>query len=211
MVRKTRGLVALLGGVGITVAACRSPAPPPAASATPAPVAAPAPPATPAVGLYVSNETSGDLTIIDANTLTVVATEKLGKRPRGLKVSPDGTRLYVALSGSPIGGPGVDEKTLPPADKSADGIGVFDLAQGKLLKVLPSGSDPETVAVSADGTQVFVANEDAALASIVDVADGKIAYTFKIGEDPEGTGVTPDGKQPTALGHVRGRRHGVHH
>ena len=31
----------------------------------------------------------------------------------------------------------------------------------KLLKVLPSGTDPEVVAVSHDGTRVFVANEDA--------------------------------------------------
>ena len=149
----------------------------------------------PAVAVYVTNEGSGDLTVIDATAQSAVATIRLGKRPRGLKASPDHTRLYVALSGSPIAGPGVDEKTLPPADKSADGIGVFDLLQGKLLKVLPSGSDPETVAVSADGTQVFVANEDAALASIVDVADGHIAHTFKIGDEPEGTGVTPDGRQ----------------
>jgi hypothetical protein len=32
----------------------------------------------------------------------------------------------------------------------------------KMLKVLPSGTDPELVAVSHDGTHVFVANEDAA-------------------------------------------------
>ena len=115
----------------------------------------------PDLGLYVTNETSGDLTVIDVPTLAVVATIPLGKRPRGIAASPDGTRLYVALSGSPSTG-GVEGKTLPPPDRSADGIGVVDLLQGKLVKILTSGPDPEGVAVSADGTRVFVANEDAA-------------------------------------------------
>ena len=67
--------------------------------------------------------------MIDAATLTAVATIPLGKRPRGIAASPDGTRLYVALSGSPDAGPGVDEKTLPPPDRSADGIGVVDVSK----------------------------------------------------------------------------------
>ena len=67
----------------------------------------------PAVGLYVTNELSGDLSVIDATTLSIVTTIRLGKRPRGIAASPDGRRLYVALSGSPNAGPGVDEKTLP--------------------------------------------------------------------------------------------------
>ena len=71
-------------------------------------------------------------------------------RPRGIAVSPDQSQVFVALSGSPIAGPGVDEKTLPPADKSADGIGVVDTKTNTMLKVLKSGSDPETVALSKD-------------------------------------------------------------
>src|SRR5579864_584990 len=172
------------------LAACgRAEAPPQAPAKPPAP----APPKIPAVGLYVTNESSGDLTVIDAATLSPVATIALGKRPRGIAASPDGRRLYVALSGSPNAGPGVDEKTLPPPDRSADGIGVVDLAQGKLLKVLPSGTDPEQLAVSHDGTRVFIANEDAGKASIVDVDSGRILETFKIGDEPEGVSVEPSG------------------
>src|SRR6476646_6993324 len=76
--------------------------------------------------VYVTNETSGDLTVIDGATLETVATIALGKRPRGLRLSPDSRLLYVALSGSPLAPPGVDESTLPPPDKTADGIGVVD-------------------------------------------------------------------------------------
>jgi YVTN family beta-propeller protein len=148
-------------------------------------------PAPPSVGVYITNETSGDLSVIDANTQTVVSTISLGKRPRGIAVSPDKSTLYVALSGSPPAPPGVDESTLPPPDRTADGIGVVDIRQQKLIKVLPSGTDPEVVAVSHDGTRVFVANEDAAIASVVDVATGKILQTFPTGEEPEGVAVQP--------------------
>src|SRR6476660_7338354 len=104
-----------------------------AAKTAGAPAAVPSPPPQPALGLYVTNEQSGDLSVIDVETGTVVNTIKLGKRPRGIAASPDGTKLFIALSGSPAAGPGVDEKSLPPPDRSADGIGVVDVKEGKLL------------------------------------------------------------------------------
>src|SRR5262245_42367100 len=89
--------------------------------------------------VYVTNERSGDLSIIDGGSLEVVATVPLGKRPRGIHASPDGRTIYVALSGSPIAPPGVDESTLPPPDKSADAIGVFDVQSYKLTRLIHAG------------------------------------------------------------------------
>ncbi len=163
---------------------------PPAASPR-EPSVAVRPPSPPAVGVYVTNEASGDLSIIDASSQSLVATVALGKRPRGIAVSPDRTTLYVALSGSPSAGPGVDEKTLPPPDRQADGIGVVDVRQQKLLRVLPGGTDPEQVVVSRDGTRLFIANEDAATASVIDVAGGQVVETFKTGAEPEGVSLEP--------------------
>src|SRR3954469_7265860 len=155
--------------IALAVSACGGSAPPATTQAPPA--AAPAPPPPPAVGIYVTNEASGDLSIVDAAAQAVVATIPLGKRPRGIAASPDGKFLYVALSGSPSAPPGVDEKTLPPPDRKADGIGVVDIAQRKLVRVLTSGPDPEQVAVSHDGTRIFVANEDAASLTVIDAGD----------------------------------------
>src|SRR5688572_19616477 len=73
--------------------------------------------------LYVTNERAGTMTVIDPARGEAIGTVTLGKRPRGIVATADGSRVYVALSGSPIAGPGVDESTLPPADKGADGIG----------------------------------------------------------------------------------------
>src|SRR5277367_6375624 len=128
-----------------------------AGCSTPAPVqqAEKAPAESTAFRIYVTNEVSGDMTVIDSGTSKVIATVPLGKRPRGIHASPDRKTIYVALSGSPIAGPDVDESTLPPPDKSADGIGVFDVAQNKIIRMIKGGSDPENFDVSKDGTQLF--------------------------------------------------------
>src|SRR5215467_10200948 len=96
--------------------------------------------------IYVSNERSGDITVIDGASLKAVATFAVGKRPRGVHASPDGKVVYVALSGTPIEGPPEldangnpvfkrdkkdDDDDDVAADKSADGIGVVDVATRK--------------------------------------------------------------------------------
>src|SRR5437868_14010424 len=73
----------------------------------------------PAYLVYVSNEGSGDMTVIDPGQPQAIATIPLGKRPRGIHAGSG--FIFVALSGSPAAPPGVDESKLPPPDKSADG------------------------------------------------------------------------------------------
>jgi YVTN family beta-propeller protein len=143
--------------------------------------------------IYVTNERSGDLSEIDSSTFQVT-TIPLGKRPRGIHASPDGRFLYIALSGSPLAPPGVDESKLPPPDRSADGIGEFDVRQNKLVRVIESGIDPENFDITKDGKTLIVSNEDDAKASFVDIASGKIKKALSMGEEPEGVKVSPDGK-----------------
>src|SRR5262245_28504910 len=52
------------------------------------------------VRVFVTNEKSNDVTVIDAATRTVVKTLPVGQRPRGVTVSPDGRRVYVSNSNS---------------------------------------------------------------------------------------------------------------
>jgi YVTN family beta-propeller protein len=145
-------------------------------------------------GLYVSNEMSGDIAVIDVATHLVKARIPVGKRPRGIRASPDGTLVYVALSGSPIAGPGVDPKTLPLPERKHDGIGVIDVAAGRLVKTLPSGTDPEQFAVSLDGRRLFISNEDGATLSVLEVALGQIVKAVPVGAEPEGVDLSPDGR-----------------
>jgi len=109
--------------------------------------------------IYVSDETGGRVAVIDPDAGRVVTTLAVGKRPRGIRLIDGGRHVLVALSGSPIAGPGVDESKLPPGDRKADGIGVVDLASLKVARVMKSGQDPEAFAVSPDEKTVYVANE----------------------------------------------------
>src|SRR5947208_3756831 len=140
--------------------------------------------------VFVSNERSGDVSVIDGATDDVVATFKVGKRPRGIHGTPDGTRVFVTLSGSPRVAPGVDENRAP-ADKSTDGLGVIDPVTRKLIDRWHVGSDPEQFAISKDGKFAFIANEDDATASIVDLDSGQSRGKIKVSEEPEGVGVNP--------------------
>ena len=151
--------------------------------------------ATPAGRLYVTNENSGDLTVIDTATRQVVSTIPLGKRPRGIKVSPDGSTLYIALSGSPMAPPGTDESKLPPPDRKrrrhrrvrrqARQVTARDSRRHRIR------SRPRSLRTAA---RLFVANEDAGQASVIDVSDGRVIATVTVGGEPEGVDLRPDGK-----------------
>ena len=175
----------------LVLASCSSEPQQPAQTSTPAPTT----PAPPAGGrLFVTNEQGGDISVVDVAAAKVIATIPVGKRPRGIRLSPDGSTLFIALSGSPMAPPGVDESKLPPPDKKADGIGVVSVSEQKLLRVIAAGSDPEQTAISKDGSRLFVANEDTGELTVVSVDDGHVLATFKVGDEPEGVELRPDGK-----------------
>ena len=50
--------------------------------------------------MFVTNEKSDDVTVIDASSRVVIKTIVVGKRPRGVATSPDGRRVYVTNSNS---------------------------------------------------------------------------------------------------------------
>ncbi len=153
-------------------------------------------PAAPAAQplVYVSDEAGGVVAVVDPGQATVIGTIPVGKRPRGVKLSRDRRFLYVALSGSPRGGPGVDESKLPPPDRSADGIGVVDLAARKLVTTLSGGQDPESFDVSPDGKTLYVSNEETAEMTALELPSGRNLGKAKVGKEPEGVTVGPDGK-----------------
>jgi YVTN family beta-propeller protein len=138
--------------------------------------------------IYVSNETAGTVVVIDPTSLEVERDIPVGKRPRGIHLTADGTRLLVALSGSPISPPGIDESTLPPPDRSAD-----DLESGTLVRTYPSGQDPEAFDLSHDGRLLYVSNEETAEMSVLDLETGTVIARVPVGEEPEGVTVSPDG------------------
>jgi YVTN family beta-propeller protein len=160
--------------------------------------------------IFVSNEHSGTVTVINGADFKTTATIPVGKRPRGIHASPDGKTVYVAVSGTPIEPPPKldangnpifqkshdddDDDDKSKSDKSADGIALVNVAQKKFLRKIPAGSDPEQFALSSDGKRIFVSNEDTGTATVLDSATGKVAAFIPVSREPEGVGVRPDGK-----------------
>jgi YVTN family beta-propeller protein len=145
---------------------------------------------------YVSNEDGHTVSVFDTERGEVIATIAVGKRPRGLKLTRDGSRLFVALSGLPKCPPSVPDEQCAKLERDlkADGVAVIDTAQNKVIKVLQAGSDPEQFALSSDGKRLYVANEDAALASVVEADSGKVVARIPVGREPEGVVMSPDGQ-----------------
>jgi YVTN family beta-propeller protein len=129
--------------------------------------------------VYVSNERSGDVTVIDPKTDEVVRTIPLGSRARGIQLRDE--KLYVALT---------NHGTKLKGAKSA--IAEIDVAHGDRIRWLPSGTDPEVVAVRRDRNRAYVSNEDAGAASVLDIAGGKLLKTMVVGLEPEGVTLSPD-------------------
>jgi YVTN family beta-propeller protein len=160
--------------------------------------------------IFVSNEKSGDVTVINGGDFSVMATVPVGKRPRGIHASPDGKTIYVALSGTPIESPpqidahgnpiferkkAGDDDDDANADKAADGIGVLDVAAKKLTGKLKAGSDPEEFALSKDGRRIYISNEDTKSATVIGIASAKVEHIIPVGSEPEGVSTAPDGKR----------------
>src|ERR671913_455607 len=87
---------------------------------------------------YVSNEDGHSVSVLDTANAQVIATIQVGKRPRGLKLSRDHSRLFVAVSGLPKCPPTVPDEECAKLkrDLTADGIAVVDTVTHKVVRML---------------------------------------------------------------------------
>ncbi|HET6985636.1 MAG TPA: glutaminyl-peptide cyclotransferase, partial [Kribbella sp.] len=97
----------------------------------------------------------------------------------GLAWSPDGNKLYAAAGGN-------------------DKIRVYSRAGAQLTEVapitVPKGSFPSGLAVSGDGSRLFVANNGSGALSAVDTATGQVLGAVATGPNPFTVGLTADGR-----------------
>ncbi|MBK8921482.1 MAG: gliding motility-associated C-terminal domain-containing protein [Saprospirales bacterium] len=97
----------------------------------------------------------------------------------GLRVLPDGSRIYVACSNS-------------------NDVSVIDATTNAIIANIPVGNAPSGVAISPDGSRVYVANENGSSVSVIDPATNTVLATVPVGTSglagPIGISVTPDGK-----------------
>jgi YVTN family beta-propeller protein len=86
--------------------------------------------------VYVTNMASGTVTVINRSTRAVLKTIKVGTEPFGCALS--GTKLYVT-------------------NQSSDDVSLINTSTDTVVKTIrPVGPKPRGIAVSADGTKVYV-------------------------------------------------------
>jgi YVTN family beta-propeller protein len=181
---------------------------------------------------YVSNWVSEDLSVIDTATRALLSRVKVGGTPRGLALSSDGAYLYIArfaggsilrlrLSDSKLetlyaadGGAKrhllLDEsrRRLYATDMSRDSLFVLELPTGKLVKEVRLGPNPNTCALSPDGSTIFACTRgtngaegyekegpDAGEIIAVDAESLEVEARQWGGDQPTGLAVSPDGRR----------------
>lgn len=125
--------------------------------------------------IFVTNERGDSVSVIDSATNEVIKTIAIGKRPRGVGISPEGDEVYIAVSGDNV-------------------ITVLDPNTLEVLRSFESGDDPETFAVHSNGN-IYISNEEDAKASVFNPRTGERLAEIEVGIEPEGVAISPDGSR----------------
>ena len=125
----------------------------------------------------------------------------------GAVTVPGATTSHVCTNGSVnvlagLGGVAItpNGRTLYSVDAATNALYVVDVSQAPALPgtpvALPSGAQPEALAVTTDGARVLVADAGTDEVSVVSVASGQIVAEMALatGAKPFGIAVTPDGR-----------------
>jgi YVTN family beta-propeller protein len=130
--------------------------------------------------VYVANWNGRSVSVIDATTNTVVATVTVPNCPAGVAVNPAGTTVYATR-----------ECVVPPATNTG-AVSVIDIATNTETATILNLT-PEGVAVTPDGTRVYVADSFTDRVSVIDTASNTVTVPILVGSRPEGVAISPDG------------------
>ncbi|MHC4568772.1 MAG: YncE family protein, partial [Planctomycetota bacterium] len=90
---------------------------------------------------------------------------------------------------------GVDGKVLYIAETGANQVAVFDVALGKVTKVIPVGENPVGLDISADGGRLYVTSAvPDGKVQIIDLRAGSVTDGIATGHTPVAVVAAPDGK-----------------
>lgn len=158
--------------------------------------------------ILVSNWCSYTVTIISVETQKVIKTIKIGRYPRGISISSDSNFAYVAEMGGnrihkiyledfsvsyiPIGANPRAIELSPDNSKLYATLNIsgrviaWDLLKNVAIKSVATGNAARSLALSSDGTALFVVNFKSGTVSKVRTSDMKVLQTLKVCSEPIG-------------------------
>ena len=125
--------------------------------------------------IFVSNEKTNNLIVLDPKTYKVVKDIKTSRRPRDMHFSADRSKLYVACGDDDV-------------------IDIVDVAKLEVIGKLSTGPSPETFAIDEKRRRIYVANEEGSTLSVIDMDQNIIVHEVPTGAEPEGVFLSEDGK-----------------
>lgn len=162
--------------------------------------------------VLVANWCSYTVTIISVETQKTIKTIKIGRYPRGIAISGDSQFAYVAEMGGnrihridladfsvqyiPIGSNPRAIELSPDNSKLYATLNIsgkviaWDLETNKAIKTVATGKAARSLAISSDGSSLFVVNFRSGTLSKVRTSDMKVIQNIKVCAEP--IGVTYD-------------------
>ena len=138
--------------------------------------------------VYVANNGSNNVSVIDTATNKVVSTITVGTSPTAVAVNPSGTRTYVTNTGNILTG-----GTVSVIDTTT----INGIATNKVIATIKVGTSPTAVALNPTGTRAYVTNAGNILTggtvSVIDTATNKVVSTIGVGSTPNAVALNPSG------------------
>ena len=122
--------------------------------------------------LYVANQFSNSISVIDGSTNIIERTIKVDNFPYDLEVNPFNNRIYITNRGS-------------------NTVSVIDGSTNQRLSNINVGDSPVGISINPSLNMVYVTNLDSKSLSIIDSIDNKVTETINLNELVYGVAVNP--------------------
>ena len=124
---------------------------------------------------YVSNGSTGTVTVLNLVEMRQERTLAVGRQPTGLAVNPKRNEIYVVNTGS-------------------DSVSVIDAERNQVVATIAVHRSPYFISVAPDGRRAYVANSGSNNVSVLDLEHRREIATAAAGEAPGMAAVAPDNR-----------------
>ncbi|MBP2365571.1 Hsp70 family protein [Pseudonocardia parietis] len=136
---------------------------------------------------YVANRAAGVVTVIDTSVDRVTATiEVPAGPPQYLAFAPDGAHVYVSV---------FDEA------RTIAAVAVLDTTTNSVVATVPVQTRPFALAVTPDGSKVYVPNHDSGTVSVIETATNEVTQEIRVARNPHWVAISPDGTRLYTANH----------